>query len=77
VLSLLDFDIFGIAKLEADEYTSAGYLMAVLSVVTFAIVAIVFVEPNRQEALKIGMLLVVLFQNLFMFSFSNLFLICS
>jgi len=38
ILSYLDFDVFGVERLEADMYSSAGYLMAILSLVTFVVV---------------------------------------
>jgi len=37
-----------LARLEADEYSSTGYLMAGLSFVTFAIVYLGFVDPPKQ-----------------------------
>eukprot|EP00026_Physarum_polycephalum_P004471 Phypoly_transcript_04492.p1 GENE.Phypoly_transcript_04492~~Phypoly_transcript_04492.p1 ORF type:complete len:512 (+),score=76.74 Phypoly_transcript_04492:273-1808(+) len=49
LLSVVDFDLFGIERLEADAYSSAGYLMAVLSFATFVLVAVCFVEPPKQE----------------------------
>jgi len=48
LLAMVDFDLFGIDRLEADGYSSAGYLMAVLSVGTFIPVAIWFREPSKQ-----------------------------
>ena len=45
---MLDFDLFGIERLEADAYSSAGYLMALLSFVTLLPVALFFIEPPKQ-----------------------------
>lgn len=49
LLSFIDFDLFGVDRLEADAYSSAGYLMATLSFVTIFIVGFAFAEPPKQE----------------------------
>lgn len=50
ILSYLDFDIFGVERLEADAYSSAGYLLAILALVSILIVFLVFVDPPRPPA---------------------------
>lgn len=45
---MLDFDLFGIDELEADAYSSAGYLMAILSFATLVPVYFFFIEPPKQ-----------------------------
>jgi len=47
LLSFLDFDLFGVERLEADEYSSAGYLLAVLSAVSIFFVWFIFVDPPK------------------------------
>lgn len=45
ILSYLDFDLFGLESLEADGFSSAGYLLAILAVITIALVWFVFTDP--------------------------------
>jgi len=45
LLSFLDFDLFGVERLEADQYSSAGYLLAVLALVSIFVVWFVFKDP--------------------------------
>lgn len=45
MLSLLDFDIFGVPRLEADQFASAGYFLTILSFVSIFIVWKCFTDP--------------------------------
>jgi len=47
LLSYVDFDLFGFEWLETDGYSSAGYLLAMLSLITFVVVWFVFVDPPK------------------------------
>lgn len=47
LLSMLDFDLFGVATLEADGYTSAGYLLFALAILSIVLVFVFFVDPPR------------------------------
>lgn len=48
LLSFLDFDLFGLEALEADQYSSAGYLLAGVSIVTIVVIWFVFVDPPKE-----------------------------
>jgi hypothetical protein len=47
LLTFIDFDLFGVSGLEVDLYSSAGYILSGLSVISFIVVWAGFVDPPR------------------------------
>lgn len=47
VLSYIDFDVFGVERLEADQYSSAGYVLTLLAIISIFVVWFGFVDPPK------------------------------
>jgi len=45
LLSFVDFDLFGFDWLEADQFSSAGYVLAAIAAVSFVVVLVLFKDP--------------------------------